>query len=79
MESIKQKFNEWATERFPASTPKRVFKVLLLMIAAVIAILGYSFYDLSASMGAKNALVLMATVAGIIYVMYHAQFQSQKK
>lgn len=78
MESIKQTFSEWVMKRYPASTPKRVLKVLGFMIAAIMAILGWSWYELSTTMGSANALKLMVIVAGVIYLMYYVESQKIK-
>ncbi len=72
MDFIKQKFNEWATERFPAITPKRAFTILSVVFVLIVTDLAYTYYKLSTIAGSKNALIVMVIVAGIVFMFYQA-------
>lgn len=60
---LKKRFEEYATERFPAVTPKRVFIVFSIMAVLIAVLLGV----LSLIVGAKAFLLIIIVIAAWMY------------
>ncbi|MDD3597595.1 hypothetical protein [Sulfuricurvum sp.] len=60
---LKKRFEEYATEHFPAVTPKRVFIVFSIMAVLIAVLLGV----LSLIVGAKAFLLIIIVIAAWMY------------